>query len=88
MPTGLGSRSSEGELVVVRLEGGQQGTEDPRRIDRRFGVKMGVMEGGLYPIIKKLQKKGLATASIQWSLCCFPWGPQWELGACYSAEAH
>lgn len=40
------------------------------------------------PNNKKLQKKGLARAFIRWSLCCFPWGPQWELGDCYSAEAH
>ena len=28
-----------------------------RRMDRRFGVKMGVMEGGLYPIIKNAKRK-------------------------------
>lgn len=28
-------------------------TEDPKRMDRRFGVRMGVMEGGLFPVIKK-----------------------------------
>lgn len=78
---------NRGAAGLVRLEGGWWGTEDPSRMDRRFGVKIGVMEGGLFPIIKT-QKKGLAGGFIRQSLCCFPWGPQWELEDHYSAEAH
>lgn len=67
-----------------------RGAEDPERMDRRFGVKTGVLEGGLFPVIikKKPPKKGLARAFIRWSLCCFPWGPQWDMGDGYSADAH
>lgn len=64
---------------VGQVGGRSAGTEDPKRMDRRFGVRMGVMEGGLFPVIKNSQKKGLARAFIRWSLCCFPWGLQWEL---------
>lgn len=39
------------------IGGRSAGTEDPRRMDRRFGVKMGVMEGGLFPIIKNSKRK-------------------------------
>lgn len=37
---------------VDRVGGRSVGTDDSRRLDRIFGVKIGVMEGGLYPIIK------------------------------------
>lgn len=37
--------------------GGSAGMEDPRRMGRRFGVKMGMMEGGLFPIIKNSKRK-------------------------------
>lgn len=32
-------------------------TQDPKRMDRRFGVRTGVMEGGLFPVIKKPEKR-------------------------------
>jgi len=85
---GFGLRVERRGAGAGQVGGRSAGTEDPRRMDRRFGVKMGVMEGGLFPIIKKLQKKGLARAFIRCSLCYFPWGLQWGLGDCYSAEAH
>lgn len=42
---------------VGQVGGRSTGTEDPRKMDRRFGVKMGVMEGGLFPIIKNSKRK-------------------------------
>lgn len=40
-----------------QAEGRLAGTGDPRRMDRRFGVKTGMMEGGLFPVIKKTPKE-------------------------------
>lgn len=71
-----------------QVGGRSVGTEDPRRMDRRIWGENGGDGGWPLPNNKKLQKKGLARAFIRWSLCCFPWGLQWELGDCYSAEAH
>lgn len=65
--------NTDGFGLIVQIRGagvGQVGgrsaeTEDPKRMDRRFGLRMGVMEGGLFPVIKKLPKKqGLARAFI------------------------
>lgn len=54
---GLGLRVERRGAGVGQVGGRSGGTEDPRRIDRRFGVKMGVMEGGLFPIIKNAKEK-------------------------------
>lgn len=56
--------NADGFGLIVQRRGagvGQVGgrsaeTEDPKRMDRRFGLRMGVMEGGLFPLIKKLPK--------------------------------
>lgn len=88
--------NAKGFVLIVQRRGagaGQVGgrsakTEEPKRMDRRFGVRMGVMEGGLFSAIKNSKKRALAWAFIRWRLCCFPWGLQWELGDYCSAEAH
>lgn len=83
-----GSRSRERVLVLGQVGRRSVGTDDPGRMDWRYGVRMGVTEGGLFQVIKKLLKEGLAGAIIRWSLCCFPWSLQWQLGDRCSAEAH
>lgn len=49
----MGLDSEKRGAGVGQVGGRSVGTEDPRKMDSRFGVKMGVMEGGLFPIIKK-----------------------------------
>lgn len=57
------NNNADGFGLIVQGAGAGQvggrsvGTEDPRRMDRRFGVRMGVMEGGLFPVIKNSPKK-------------------------------
>lgn len=56
---GFGSIVRGGGGPAVDQVGGRSAeTQDPKRMDRRFGVRMGVMEGGLFPVIKKNWKKG------------------------------
>lgn len=45
---------------VGQVGGRSAMTQDPKRMDRRFGVRTGVMKGGLFPVIKKNLKKGRA----------------------------
>lgn len=67
---GFNDNADEFRSIVQRRGGpavGQVGgrsaeTQEPKRMDRRFGVRTGVMEGGLFPVIKKKQKKGRALA--------------------------
>lgn len=54
---GFGLIVQRGAAGAGQVGGRSAGTEDPRRMDRRFGVKMGVMEGGLFPIIKNSKRK-------------------------------
>lgn len=57
--------NADGFAFIVQRRGagvGQVGgrsakTEEPKRMDRRFGMRMGVMEGGLFSAIKKLKKE-------------------------------
>lgn len=51
-----------GGPAVGQVGGRSAETQDPKRMDRRFGVRTGVMEGGLFPVIKKKLKKGRALA--------------------------
>lgn len=58
---GFGSIVQRGGGPAVGQIGGRSAeTHDPNRMDRRFGVRTGVMEGGLFPVIKKKLKKGRA----------------------------
>lgn len=50
---GFGSIVQRGGPGVGQVGGRSAETQDPKRMDRRFGVRTGVMEGGLFPVIKK-----------------------------------
>lgn len=61
---GCNDNADEFGLVLQRggagagqVGGRSVGTEDPKRMDRRFAVKMGLMEGGLFPVIKNSKRK-------------------------------
>lgn len=54
---GLGSIVQSRDPGVGQVGGRSAKTQDPKRMDRRFGVRMGVMEGGLFPVIKKTEKR-------------------------------
>lgn len=55
---GFGSIVQRGGSPAVGQVGGRSAeTQDPKKMDRRFGVRTGVMEGGLFPVIKKTGKK-------------------------------
>lgn len=54
---GLGSIVQRGGPGVGQVGGRSAMTQDPKRMDRRFGVRTGVMEGGLFPVIKKTEKR-------------------------------
>lgn len=69
-----GNNNADGfGLVVQRRDAGigpvgarSAGIEDPKRTDRRFGVKTGLVEGGLFSMLKKrLLKKDPAGAFIK-----------------------
>lgn len=64
---------------VDQVGGRSMRTEDPKENGQEIWGENGGDGGWPLPNNKKLQKKGLARAFIRWSLCCFPWGPQWEL---------
>lgn len=57
---GVNNNADGQGLVVQRRDAGigpvggrSAGIEDPKRMDRRFGVKTGLVEGGLSSILKK-----------------------------------